>query len=259
MKKLLFGLYALLAYAIGLGSLLYLMGFLANWQVPVSIDSGTPGEPITSLVVNVVVLVVWFSTHSIMARPAFKRRWARLIPPALERSTYVLISGLTLFGLVALWQPLPAVLWRVEAPGLVYGIHALYLTGWGLMVLATFQIDHLAFFGLDPVWRYIRRLATKQVPFSARYLYGVVRHPISLGWLIVFWATPHMTGGHLLMAVMASGYIFLVTPIEEADLVEAIGEPYREYQGRVRPFLPLPRKPPAAVSAEAAGTGKAPS
>lgn len=248
MNKTFFGLYALVAYAVGFGSLLYLMGFLVNVAVPISIDSGPAADPLVAGVTNLVVLVVWFGIHSGMARPAFKRRWTQLIAPVLERSTYILVSGLTVFMLVALWQPLPAVLWHIESAGLVYAIYGLYLLGWLVMVLATFHIDHLAFFGLRPVWSHIRRLAPTQVPFSARYLYGAVRHPISLGWLIVVWATPQMTVGHMLMALTATGYIFLVTPIEESDLVDSIGEPYREYRQRVRAFLPLPKRramPPA--------------
>lgn len=242
MKRLAYLTYALLSYGIGMGALLYLMLFLQNLWVPKTIDTGLQVALQSELAVNLLSLVVYLTIHSIMARPWFKAWWKRIVPQALERSTYILISGSTLFLLLLIWQPLPATVWRVDngmATGLIY---ALYGLGWSTMVLATFHIDHLSFFGLRQVWTWVLRRTPKQGAFTVRYLYGVTRHPISLGWLVVFWSTPHMTLGHLLMALVSSAYIFIVTPIEEADLIRELGQPYLDYRKRVRAFWPLPRR-----------------
>lgn len=240
MKKYLFGLYALIAYGVGFASLLAMMAFLLN-LIPLGIDLGVTGTEVPAILANTLLVIAYFALHSVMARPAFKARWTRLIPPVLERSTYVLISGLTLMGVIALWQPLPLMLWEAE-PGwlrvLLYGLHG---AGWVIMVLATFHINHFDFFGLGPVWRHLRRQPEKDAPFSARYLYGLVRHPISLGWMIVFWATPDMTLGHALMAILATAYILVITPVEERDLKQAIGPAYHSYRERVPAFIPALR------------------
>jgi protein-S-isoprenylcysteine O-methyltransferase Ste14 len=242
MKKCLFGLYALIAYGVGFASLLALMAFLLN-LMPLSIDKGAAGNKMFATFANTLLLMAYFALHSVMARPAFKARWTRLIPPVLERSTYVMVSGLTLVGIMALWQPLPLMLWQAEPGwlrGLLYGLHG---AGWVIMVLATFHINHLDFFGLGPVWRHLRRQPLREAPFSARYLYGLVRHPISLGWMIVFWATPDMTLGHALMATLATAYILVITPVEERDLKQAIGPAYHTYRERVPAFIPSFRLP----------------
>lgn len=252
MKNIFFGLYALAAYGIGFASLLALMAFLLN-LTPWGIDGGAPVDPLLAVGANSLLLGGYFALHSVMARPAFKERWTAIIPQPLERSTYVLVSGLTLVALIALWHPLPGIIWKAEAAslaGLFYGFHAL---GWAVMVLATFNINHFDFFGLGPVWRFIRRQPNRETPFSARCLYGLVRHPISLGWMIVFWATPEMTIGHALMAVLASGYILVVTPLEEKDLEQAIGQPYRDYQKQVPAFVPLRRAGPRETTSRKAG------
>ncbi|MCR8915419.1 isoprenylcysteine carboxylmethyltransferase family protein [Marinobacter panjinensis] len=233
--------YALLSYAIGMGALCYLMLFLQNLWLPKTIDSGSSADLAFGLTVNLTMLVIYLTVHSVMARPWFKAWWTRIVPPALERSTYILISGTTLFLLIALWQPLTGTIWRVDhnvSAALIYGLYAI---GWGLMVSATFHIDHFSFFGLRQAWTWALKKAPRPTVFTARYLYGVTRHPISLGWLIVFWATPQMSVGHVLMALVCSSYIFIVTPIEEADLIRELGETYREYRKQVPAFLPFRR------------------
>jgi protein-S-isoprenylcysteine O-methyltransferase Ste14 len=190
------------------------------------------------LATNLAVLAAFLVLHSVMARPAFKARWTRLISPALERATYILVSGITTFAMVWAWQPLPQTLWLVEHPASRLALQVGYAVGWLTIVLATFNIDHFSFFGLRQAWDHMLGRAAHQVPFTARFLYGVVRHPISLGWVILFWSTPHMTVGHLLFAGCMTAYIALVTPIEEADLVAALGDDYIRYRRRVRAFIP---------------------
>ena len=241
-SKLLSSVYAVLAYVVGIVSFVWLMGFLINVHVPKTIDAG-PGVPLAGgYFTNAAMLAAYLVVHSIMARPWFKKWWTKFIPQPIERATYVLIAGATLILLMWAWQPLPESVWRMENAVLVGGIYTLYGLGWLMMLLATFNIDHWSFFGLRQVWNAVLERSARSAPFTARFLYGVVRHPISLGWLIVFWATPQMSAGHLLMAASVSIYIAIATPIEEADLIAELGEDYASYRKRVRAILPWPHR-----------------
>lgn len=242
MKKILYSAYAIFAYAIGMASILFLMGFLLDFLVPKSINAG-PSAPLpATMLVNIAILAAFLIPHSVMARPWFKSWWTRTIPPMLERATYILVSGVSMLLMMWAWQPMPETLWQIEHPLLQTVIYGFYAAAVLMLVLATFNIDHFSFFGLRQVWDHVLGRTARQVPFSARFLYGVVRHPISLGWMILFWSTPHMTVGHLLFAACMSIYIVIVTPIEEADLIAALGDDYRHYKMRVRGFIPWPRK-----------------
>lgn len=255
MKKTLYSIYAVVAYAVGMASIAFLMGFMIDLPVPKSINAG-PSAPLPSTIpVNIAILVAFLVPHSVMARPWFKSWWTRIVPPLLERATYILISGVTVLAMIWAWQPMPGTLWQVEHPALKTALYGCYASGWLMITLATFNIDHFSFFGLRQVWDHVLGRTARKVPFSARFLYGVVRHPISLGWIILFWSTPHMTVGHLLFASCMSLYIAIVTPIEEADLVAALGDDYRRYKARVRGFIPWPRK---ADSRFAVGSEKLP-
>lgn len=249
MSKTLYGIYAIVAYTIGMASLVYLMAFMVDVAVPKTINGG-PSAPLPGgILTNLLVLVAFLVPHSVMARPRFKACWTRIVPATLERTTYILISGITTLLMLWAWQPLPATLWQLDSPILSTAAYGVYALGWLTIVLATFNIDHFAFFGLRQVWDRIRDRAHVPAPFTVRFLYGRIRHPISLGWLMVFWATPHMTTGHLLFALSMTIYIAVVTPIEEADLIDALGEDYRRYKQRVRAFLPWPRKAPGGPQA----------
>ena len=240
--RFLYSVYAVLAYLIGMGSLIWLIAFLANIVVPKTVDAGPIAPLPQSYLTNFVVVAAYLLIHSVMARSWFKRWWTRFIPPALERATYVLIAGVTTFLLVWAWQPMPQTVWHLESPALVGAIYAIYAFGWVMMLVASFNIDHFSFFGLRQMWNAVSGRPAKAVPFTARFLFAIVRHPISLGWLTVFWATPHMSVGHLLLAVCVSVYIGVVTPIEESDLVTELGEEYVNYKKRVRAILPWPRR-----------------
>lgn len=238
MKKLLICVYALIAYATGMASIVFLMGFLADFGAPKTINGGPAADLPATLATNIAILAAFLVLHSVMARPAFKARWTRIVPPVLERATYIFVSGITTFVMAWAWQPMPQTLWIVEQPVLKVMLYASYAFGWLMIVLATFNIDHFSFFGLRQVWDHVLGRAARSVPFTARFLYGVVRHPISLGWIILFWSTSHLTVGHLLFAGCMTLYIAIVTPIEEADLLDALGDDYRQYRTRVRGFLP---------------------
>lgn len=240
-RHLLYGLYAIAAYAIGMGSLLYLMGFMIGVPLPKTIDAGVaPALPAT-VAVNALLLIAFLVPHSIMARPRFKAWWTRVVPPEIERSTYILYAGISTMLLLWAWQPMPVMLWELESAAMRYASYAMYALGWGTIVMATFNIDHLRFFGLRQVWDAMRARPPRRGTFTARWLYALVRHPISLGWLFVFWATPRMTEGHLLFAVGMSLYIAIATPIEESDLVAELGDDYLRYRAQVRAFVPWRR------------------
>ena len=241
MKKTLLSLYALGAYAIGMSSLVYMIGFLGNFYVPKSIDSGPAGATGIAVLVNLVLAVCYFTLHSIMARPGFKQWWTTIIPAEIERSTYVLVSGLTFYMLVALWQPSDISLWSIKNEYARALILTMFLGAWLAMIFATFNINHFSFFGLRQVWLSVLEKTDGSSNFSAKYLYRFSRHPISFCWLIVMWTTPDMTGSRLIFSFVGTVYIFLITPIEERDLANEIGEPYRQYQKKVRRFIPLPK------------------
>jgi methanethiol S-methyltransferase len=239
-KKILYGLYAISAYAIGMASLLYLMGFVIGAPLAKTIDAGASARLPPTLATNLAVLLAFLVPHSVMARPRFKAFWTRIVPQALERATYILYSGLSTLLMLWAWQPMPGTLWQFESAAARFALYALYGAGWGTIVLATFNIDHFAFFGLRQVWDAVRARPPRRASFTARWLYGLVRHPISLGWLFVFWSTPHMTVGHLVFAAAMSLYIAIATPLEEADLAAELGDDYVRYRQRVRAFLPIP-------------------
>ena len=229
--------FALACYLLGMLSILALFGFLANLALPKTVDNGQ-GPIDGGLVLNIVLLVGYLFVHSLMARPVFKRWWQRFVPRWLERSVYVLIAALTTFLLIYLWDPVTSVIWRVEGP-LSYSLYGVYALGWMVMLFASFNIDHWEFFGISQVFRHVRQQPEKTASFTVKYLYAVMRHPISVGWLIVSWAAPMMTLGHLAFALTVTVYIAIATPLEEADLRATIGQEYRDYQTRIRAFLPF--------------------
>jgi methanethiol S-methyltransferase len=239
-RNLVYGLYAVAAYAIGMASLLYLAGFVIGAPLPKTVDGGIAAPLPATHAINVALLIAFLVPHSVMARPRFKAWWTRFVPAELERATYILYSGLTTMLLMWAWQPAPETLWQLDGAAR-YALYALYGAGWCTIVLATFNIDHFSFFGLRQVWDVIRARPPRRASFTARWLYGLVRHPISLGWLFVFWATPHMTVGHLVLAAGMSLYIAIVTPFEEADLVAELGDEYLRYREQVPGFVPASR------------------
>ena len=233
--------YGVLVYALFLGTFLYVMGFLFGALVPKDINTGEVGSVWLALAVNGGFLGAFAVQHMIMARPAFKRRWTKVIPAASERSTFVLAASLILVGMMTSWRPLPGVVWHVEGP-VAWVLYAISGAGWGVVLLATFLIDHFELFGLrQSVQAFLGREQTAP-KFVERSLYKVVRHPLMFGFMVAFWATPHMTWGHLFFAGLTTGYALVGTMIEERDLIAAHGESYRDYKRRVRGFLPIPRR-----------------
>ena len=230
-------IYGLASYLLFTLSLVYSVGFFGNYLVPKSIDAGSESAPGRSILIDMVLLGVFAVQHSVMARPAFKRWWTRIVPASCERSTYVLISSLLMILIFWQWRPIVTTIWHVEGwPAAM--LTAIFWVGWLTALTSTWMIDHFELFGLRQVFDALRNAASRVQGFKTPLLYRLVRHPLMLGFLLIFWATPHMTAGHLLFAVMSTGYILVGTRLEERDLVAQFGERYEQYRRRVPMLLP---------------------
>lgn len=231
--------YGLAVYVLFLAVSLYAVGFIAGLGVPFGIDTPSALGTAAAVLVDLALLGLFGLQHSVMARGWFKRRWTRIVPPAAERSTYVLLSSLVLALLMWQWQGLPQPVWEVSATAGRTLLWLTYAIGWLIVLGSTFMISHTDLFGLRQAWHSLRDSTPAPVPFRARLLYRLVRHPLMLGFVIVFWATPRMTAGHLLFAAAATVYILVALQLEERDLVRHLGERYLEYRRRVPMLLPL--------------------
>lgn len=240
MKKVLFFIYGILSYTVFFASFLYAIGFVGNLLVPKSIDSGTESDFAMSVLINVLLLSLFAVQHSIMARPAFKEKWTKIINPAIERSTFVLLSSLILFLIYWQWQPLTNTVWNVENETFALILNGLFWLGWLIVLLSTFMINHFHLFGLDQVFANLKSKAPTGLKFKEHFFYKLVRHPIMTGFIIAFWATPNMSEGRLLFAVVTTAYIFVaVKYLEERDLKKEFGDTYKDYQKRVPMLFPF--------------------
>jgi protein-S-isoprenylcysteine O-methyltransferase Ste14 len=251
MGRFLVLLYGSVIYGVFLVTFLYAMGFVGGFVVPRTIDSGVEGPLLPSIVINVALLGLFAGQHIVMARPWFKARWTKIVPRAMERSTFVLATCLCLGLLFWQWRPMTGVVWQIEQPLARGVLLAVGLAGWLLVLYSSFLIDHFDLFGLRQVVLYWGRRPYTHRPFVERSLYKWIQHPLMVGFLIAFWATATMTAGHLLFALVTTAYIVVGTRIEERDLARLLGDEYGQYRRRTARFLPLPRRPKAAA-AEAA-------
>jgi protein-S-isoprenylcysteine O-methyltransferase Ste14 len=230
-------LYGVLSYAIFFVTFLYAIGFVGDIGVPKSIDS-VPEAPLwVALGINALLLGAFAVHHSVMARPAVKRWVTRFIPEPAERSTYTLVASLLLIALFALWEPIGGVVWNVQDPLGRAVLYGLFGFGWGLILVATFLINHFDLFSLRQVWLYLRGKGYTPLRFVAPGPYRWVRHPLYVGWFFALWATPTMTSAHLVFAILNTGYILIAVRLEERDLL-AIHPEYAGYRRRVPMLIP---------------------
>lgn len=230
--------YGVAAYLVFFGTILYAIGFVTGLVVPKAMNDGIAGPIRDAIGINVALLALFAVQHSAMARQSFKRWWTQVVPAPIERSTYVLLSSLALLLLFWQWRPIPAVVWNIIEPTLAMALLVLSLIGWCIVFLSTFMISHFELLGLTQVWHNLVRRSAVEPRFKTPMLYKLVRHPIYLGFLIAFWATPVMTMGHLLFAAGTTAYIFVGIALEERDLIAVFGSEYRRYRQQVGMILP---------------------
>lgn len=233
-------LYGIAAYSVFFVTFLYAIGFVSGLVVPKTIDSGAAGPAMEAAVVNLILLSIFAVQHSVMARRQFKEWWTQFVPKSVERSTYVLFSTVALALLLWQWRPIPTVLWQIDDPQIAMAVTGISLLGFLIVLTSTFLINHFELFGLQQVFARLSGSAIPAPEFRTPFFYRHVRHPIYLGFLLGFWATPRMTAGHLLFAVATTGYILLGIYFEERDLVEQFGNRYRRYREQVGMLLPWP-------------------
>jgi protein-S-isoprenylcysteine O-methyltransferase Ste14 len=238
MKRTIFLTYSAIAYVLAIASLAYLIGFLADVGVPKGINDGSNGPLWPSVLIDAALLALFGLHHSITARASFKRWWTLIVPRPIERATYLYMTVALTYLVVYFWQPIPETVWRVQNPIFSLLIYSGYLATWAMMLASTFHFGHFSFFGLSQALERFRNRPEASVPFTARYLYALMRHPISLGWMLTPWLTPHLTVGQLVWALSVTVYVLIATKFEEADLILEIGDDYRRYRDTVPAYIP---------------------
>ena len=234
--------YGVVCYAIFFATFLYAIAFIGNFGLERTLDAPVDTPLGLALLINLGLLAVFALQHSVMARPAFKRIWTRIVPATVERSTYVLFSSLALILVFWQWRPMGGTIWAVQDPlaaGLIYG---LYGSGWALVLISTFLINHFDLFGLRQVYLNLRNREYQHLPFKTPFLYRIVRHPLYVGWIVVMWASPLMTIAHVLFAAGCTGYILIAIRFEERDLISFHGDDYVRYRKRVPMLIPALRR-----------------
>ncbi len=230
--------YAMGSYLVFFVTFLYAIGFLGGFVTPTSVDGGVQGPVGTAVLVDLVLLGLFGLQHSIMARPAFKRRWTRIVPHAAERSTFVLLASVILLLIFTQWRPIAGTVWDIRSPVGRDLVWALFAAGWAIVFLGTFMIDHFDLFGLRQAWVHLRGQEYHHPTFQTRGFYRYVRHPLMLGFIVAFWAAPTMTTGHVLFAAVSTAYILVALRFEERDLLTYHGERYRAYRATTPGLIP---------------------
>jgi protein-S-isoprenylcysteine O-methyltransferase Ste14 len=244
MARAFYLLFGILAYFLFFAAFLYLVAFAGDlpW-IKVTVDRGGGAGPVpVAIAVDIALIALFGLQHSIMARRGFKAAWTRIIPQPVERSFYVLATSLVLVVLFLFWRPLPASIWTVTNPAGAWLLWGLFGLGWLIVLLSTFLINHFELFGLHQVWSHARGRPMPAPVFRQPAFYRLVRHPLYTGFFLAFWATPHMSGGHLLLALGLSAYILIAIRYEESDLVHLFGEDYEEYRRRIGMLIPRLRR-----------------
>lgn len=241
-KRSLFLAYGITCYIISFGSLLYLVGFMGNWVVPKSVDQGPATGALRATIVDSALILLFALQHLVMARQEFKSRWTQIVPEPIERSTFVLAASACLILLFVFWTPIPMMVWQADTPALKGMFEAAYVAGWLIVLYSSFVIDHFDLFGLRQVYLYFRGEPYTPVPFQVSSFYKYTRHPMMLGFLLVFWCTPLMTLGHVVLAAGFTAFIFLGITIEEREMLGSFGPNYRDYRQKTSMLVPYVRK-----------------
>lgn len=238
MQRLAFFLYGVGCHLFFLAIYVWMGAFVGNVLVPRSIDAPSGGPVPQAIAIDLLLIAAFGLQHSVMARPAFKRVWTRIIPKPIERSTYVLASCLVTILLMWQWRPIDVTIWDVHNEIARAGLTALFAIGFLAVPAVSLMINHFDLFGTRQVWLHLKGKEYTPLPFRTPLAYGRVRHPLYVGWALFFWATPTMTAGHLLFAVTLTAYMVIASVIEERDLVAYFGPEYEAYQQRVPRFVP---------------------
>lgn len=243
MKRIFALCYGVVTYVLFLATFLYAIAFVGDLHAPTTVDSGKPASTLAAIGIDALLLGLFALQHSVMARPAFKQKWTRLVTWHLERTTFVLAATLAFALILWQWRPIPAIVWDVRGTALDSVLNVLSWVGWVGLLWSTFLIDHFEMFGLEQVWMYSKgREESHRPAFKTPLFYQWVRHPLYLGFLIAFWSAPVMTIGHLLFSIATTGYILVGVYFEERDLVRAFGDVYLEYKRRVPMLIPVGRR-----------------
>jgi protein-S-isoprenylcysteine O-methyltransferase Ste14 len=239
MQRSLNMLFALVAYAIFFATFLYLIAFVGDIPVMMrTVDYGPSAPPLTALVFDVALIALFGVQHSVMARQGFKRWWTRIVPEPAERSVYVLVASVALLILMTFWRPIEGTVWSVDNQIGRMILWALFLLGWGIVLVSTFLLNHFELFGLQQAWFHLRGRKAEPPTLRQPMFYKWVAHPLYSGFFLAFWATPHMTYGHLLLAAGVSAYMLIAIRYEERDLISFYGEEYRRYRNTVGMLIP---------------------
>ncbi|HEV8658858.1 MAG TPA: isoprenylcysteine carboxylmethyltransferase family protein [Thermoanaerobaculia bacterium] len=240
-KRIGFFIYGVISYAIFFATFLYAIGFIGGFAVPTTLDGPARVPLAQGIAIDAGLLALFAIQHSVMARGWFKKRWTRIVPQSIERSTYVLLSSLALILVFWQWRPLGGIVWSVHDPVGRVVLRSLFGFGWALVLVATFLINHFDLFGLRQVWLFLRNKPYTKLQFGTPGPYRLVRHPLYVGWFFAFWMTPTMTYAHLLFALATTGYILIAIQFEERDLIREHGEAYEDYRRAVPMLVPFTR------------------
>jgi methanethiol S-methyltransferase len=236
-------LFALFAYAVFFATFLYLVCFVGNFPfAPLTVDRGPEATVATAVVIDLVLIALFGIQHSVMARQGFKRAWTRVVPVPAERSVYVLLASLVLIVLFTFWRPIDGTLWDARGTALELPLWIAFFAGWGIVLLSTFLLNHFELFGLQQAWFHMRGRQAEPPQLRQPLFYKWVAHPLYSGFFLAFWATPHMTYGHLLLALGMSAYMLIAIGYEERDLVGHYGDEYVRYRKGVGKLFPRFRR-----------------
>jgi protein-S-isoprenylcysteine O-methyltransferase Ste14 len=238
MRRVIFFVYGVACHAMFLGVYAWMALFVGNFGPVPGIDGPATGSVARSLAIDVLLVAAFGLQHSIMARPGFKRLWTRFVPQPIERSTYVLVSNLLMALLIWQWRPIEGTVWSVTHPVGAAVLHGLFALGWLMVPAVSLLIDHFDLFGTRQVWLHLRKVPYTPKPFRAPGAYRWVRHPLYVGWLTAFWATPTMTWSHFVFSGLFTAYILIAIPLEERDLIRHLGQAYESYRRSVGALFP---------------------